>query len=128
MDKKDNVFVKLPLRLRDYTKKKGSNENEPNNGITKEECDECIKRANDMAVPVEKLCPDCTENAEPKENKQSYRLIKTHDYVRPEQIDDFFSTDKKTTTVIFFNGRIMTYRITEEEFKKKFEGLITIVE
>lgn len=129
-DEKENVFVKLPLRLRNYytpRKKKGKENVGKSNNID-EECEKCFKDAANMGVDAKKLCPDCAENNNAEQKEEKYRLIKTHDYVRPEDIGNFFSTDKKTTTVLFNTGRVMTYRITEEEFKKKFEGLITIRE
>ena len=115
-----NVFIKLPIRVR-YN----INENKIVDG--KNNCEECKEQSNNLGVPMSKLCPECDESNNSSENKKNFRMTKTYDYVRPEDIENFFALDKKTVTVVFYNNKVVTYKITEAEFLKKFEGLIKIV-
>lgn len=126
------ILIKLPLSIRQYKDDGVSKNNIDSGNEMYSDCDDCIKQANSLGIPVKKLCPNCNEESVKKEEKKEvegvdYDILRTHDYVRFQDIENFFPLSKDTITIIFYSGKVLSYKISEKAFLAKISKYITIV-
>lgn len=110
------VFLKLPIDIR-------SNYGKTNVEKLKK-CEDCYKRAENLGVDVSKICPElnCDEN-----ESEKYTIESTYDYVRPQDIKGFL-TVKDGLNIAFYDGQVIHYTITEDDFLDMISEFVEIID
>lgn len=85
-------------------------------------CRDCEQKAEDLGIPVEKMCPECVSEGE----EEYEELLFERMFI--EDIKSWNECDGKRTTICFYSGKHIVYDLTVEEMDAKMSPFIENLE